>query len=49
VVVNADIVDKLAEFFTDRQIVEIVATVAAYNMVTRFIVALDVQDGNLPA
>jgi 4-carboxymuconolactone decarboxylase len=33
----------LAEKFTDQQVAEITATVAAYNMVSRFLVALDVH------
>ena len=33
---------KLKNHFSDREIVEIVATVSAYNCVSRFLVALDV-------
>ena len=36
--------DKLKEYFKDREIVEIVSTVAAYNCVSRFLVALDVGE-----
>lgn len=36
--------DKLKEFFSEREIVEIVATVSAYNCVSRFLVALDVGE-----
>ena len=36
--------DKLKEFFSEREIVEIVATVAAYNCVSRFLVSLDVGE-----
>ncbi|KAH8595058.1 AhpD-like protein [Bisporella sp. PMI_857] len=32
--------------FNDQEIVEITATVGAYNLVTRFMVALDVSEGN---
>lgn len=35
---------KLREFFDQRQIVELTATVAAYNMVSRFLVALEVGE-----
>lgn len=34
----------LQEFFDQRQIVELTATVAAYNMVSRFLVALEVGE-----
>lgn len=37
---------KLREYFSEKEIVEIVATVAAYNCVSRFLVALDVAEGN---
>lgn len=36
--------DGLKEFFSQREIVEIVATVAAYNCVSRVLVALDVGE-----
>ena len=36
--------EKLKEFFSDREITEIVATVSAYNCVSRFLVALDVGE-----
>lgn len=35
---------KLKEYFSDREITEIVATVSAYNCVSRFLVALDVGE-----
>ncbi|MFC7264378.1 carboxymuconolactone decarboxylase family protein [Streptomyces lutosisoli] len=35
--------DALRAYFSDRELVELTATVAAYNMVSRFLVALDVQ------
>ncbi|WP_327434184.1 carboxymuconolactone decarboxylase family protein [Streptomyces sp. NBC_01236] len=35
--------DALRADFSDRELVELTATVAAYNMVSRFLVALDVQ------
>ena len=35
---------KLKSYFSDREVVEIVATVAAYNCVSRFLVALDVGE-----
>jgi len=34
--------DALGEFYDDRQIVELTATAAVYNMVSRFLVALEV-------
>ena len=36
--------DKLREHFSEQEIVEIVATVGAYNCVSRFLVALDVGE-----
>ena len=36
--------DKLKELFSEREVVEIVATVSAYNCVSRFLVALDVGE-----
>lgn len=41
-----DIFDALKQHFTDKEIVEITATVAAYNCVSRFLVALDVGERN---
>lgn len=36
--------EKLKSLFSDREVVEIVATVSAYNCVSRFLVALDVGE-----
>lgn len=36
----------MSESFNEREIVEITATVAAYNCVSRFLVALDVGEKN---
>ena len=36
--------EKLKELFSEREVVEITATVAAYNCVSRFLVALDVGE-----
>ena len=36
--------EKLKSHFSDREVVEIVATVSAYNCVSRFLVALDVGE-----
>ncbi|KAF2485889.1 AhpD-like protein [Neohortaea acidophila] len=36
--------DKLKQFFSEREIVEIVTTISAYNCVSRFLVALDVGE-----
>ena len=35
--------DQVREHFDDRSLVELVATVAAYNMVSRFLVALNIE------
>jgi 4-carboxymuconolactone decarboxylase len=40
--VDAEVIEKLKRFFGESQTVEAVATVAAYNMVSRFLVALSV-------
>ncbi|CAO2653833.1 Nn.00g105660.m01.CDS01 [Neocucurbitaria sp. VM-36] len=37
---------KLSEFLSDKQVVELTATIAAYNCVSRFLVALDVGESN---
>lgn len=43
----ADVVfEELKKHFSNKEIVEIVATVAAYNCVSRFLIALDVAEGN---
>ncbi|NEA98659.1 carboxymuconolactone decarboxylase family protein [Streptomyces sp. SID13726] len=41
-----ELFDALRGDFTDAELVELTATVAAYNMVSRFLVALDVQAGS---
>ena len=46
VAVDEAVFERLKEFFTERDIVEITATVAAYNCVSRFLVALDVGENN---
>ncbi|RKK10978.1 hypothetical protein BFJ66_g17562 [Fusarium oxysporum f. sp. cepae] len=38
--------DRLREYFNEQEIVEITATVACYNCVSRFLVALDVGERN---
>ena len=38
--------DEVKEHFSEQEIVEITATVAAYNLVSRFLVALDVGEKN---
>ncbi|KAK3619504.1 hypothetical protein LTR56_024005 [Elasticomyces elasticus] len=43
-IVKQPIFDKLKELFKEREVVEITATVAAYNCVSRFLVALDVGE-----
>ena len=42
--VRDDIFGLLRVFFSEREVVEITATVAAYNCVSRFLVALDVGE-----
>jgi alkylhydroperoxidase family enzyme len=41
--------ERLKKSFSDREIVEITATIAAYNCVSRFLVALDVGEKNTEA
>ncbi|OQN95636.1 hypothetical protein B0A48_18235 [Cryoendolithus antarcticus] len=43
-VVSQAIFDELKSHFSDREVVEITSTVAAYNCVSRFLVALDVGE-----
>lgn len=38
--------DLLKSLFSEREVVEITATVACYNCVSRFLVALDVGEKN---
>ena len=44
--VKDDIMQMLKHRWNDQQIVELTMTVAAYNMVSRFLVALDVAESN---
>jgi alkylhydroperoxidase family enzyme len=44
--VEESIVDAVKQFLSDTQVVELTATVAAYNCVSRFLVALDVGECN---
>ncbi|KAJ4374730.1 hypothetical protein N0V83_001806 [Neocucurbitaria cava] len=46
VAVEDDVAGKVKEFLSDKQVVELTATVAAYNCVSRFLVALDVGECN---
>ncbi|AWN15866.1 carboxymuconolactone decarboxylase family protein [Salinisphaera sp. LB1] len=39
---------RVREYFDERGVVELVATIGAYNMVSRFLVALDVQSSDQP-
>jgi len=41
-----DVFARLKKCFSDREVVEITATVGAYNCVSRFLVALDVGEMN---
>jgi alkylhydroperoxidase family enzyme len=44
--VPEDVFERLRKCFSEKEIVEITATVAAYNCVSRFLVALDVGEKN---
>ena len=46
VTVPDEVFENLKAQFTDKEIVEITATIAAYNCVSRFLVALDVGECN---
>jgi alkylhydroperoxidase family enzyme len=46
VTVADEVFGELKECFSDKEVVEITATVAAYNCVSRFLVALDVGEKN---
>jgi alkylhydroperoxidase family enzyme len=46
VTVPEDVFAKVKEHFSKREVVEITATIAAYNCVSRFLVALDVGERN---
>jgi len=43
-IVRDPVMEKLKSFFNDREVVELTATIAAYNTVSRFLVALDVGE-----
>ena len=44
--VDDDVFAELKRSFTEREVVELTGVVAAYNCVSRFLVALDVGEGN---
>ncbi|KAK2749668.1 hypothetical protein FQN57_005890 [Myotisia sp. PD_48] len=44
--VSEEVFDELKALFNEKEVVEITATVAAYNCVSRFLVALDVGEMN---
>jgi len=46
VTVKEEVFEKLKKHFSEQEVVEITATVAAYNCVSRFLVALDVGEKN---
>lgn len=46
VTVPEDVFQELKGLYNDREVVEITATAAAYNCVSRFLVALDVGEKN---
>lgn len=46
IAVPEEIFDELRQLFTEKEIVEITATVAGYNCVSRFLVALNVGERN---
>jgi alkylhydroperoxidase family enzyme len=41
-----DVFAELKKYYDEREVVEITATVAGYNCVSRFLVALDVGERN---
>lgn len=45
--VPEDVFANLKKHFSEREVVEITATIAAYNCVSRFLVALDVGERNV--
>jgi alkylhydroperoxidase family enzyme len=46
IAVSDDIFQNLKRHFTDREVVEITVTIAAYNCCSRFLVALDIGERN---
>lgn len=44
--VRESLMDKLKARYTERQVMELAMTVAGYNMVSRFLVSLDVTESN---
>lgn len=46
VTVDQSLFDELKSLFSEREVVEITATVGAYNLVSRFLVALDIGEMN---
>lgn len=44
--VSDEVFARLKRSFSDREVVEITATISAYNCVSRFLVALDVGERN---
>jgi alkylhydroperoxidase family enzyme len=46
IVVQEEVMRKLKGRYTDRQVMELTITVGAYNMVSRFLVGLDVTESN---
>lgn len=44
--VSDEMMEKLKARYTDQQVMELTITVGAYNMVSRFLVALDVTESN---
>lgn len=46
VAVPDEVFERLRTLFSEREVVEITATVGAYNCVSRFLVALDVGEKN---
>ena len=44
--IDEELMEKLKARYTDRQVMELTITVGSYNMVSRFLVALDVTESN---
>lgn len=46
IAVDEDVFERIKERFSDQEVMELTITVAGYNMVSRFLVALDVTENN---
>jgi alkylhydroperoxidase family enzyme len=46
ITIDDNLMEKLKARYTDQQVMELTITVGSYNMVSRFLVALDVTESN---